>query len=84
MNTESKSPSIEQEEVPAQRIILVELERGSISVSLDGLTFTISGQNVKLERQNPLSLTLDSGDVQYDDNEISIRAEGEAIKLRLD
>ena len=62
----------------------VELERGSVSVSRDGLTFCISGKNVKLHKQSPLSLTFDSGEVQFDDDEIAIRAEGDVIKLHLD
>jgi len=84
MDIENISQSAEPEEAPAQRKIIVELERGSVSVSLDGLTFTISGQNVKSERRNPLSLVVDSGDVQYDDAEISLRAEGESLKLQVD
>jgi len=45
---------------------------------------SISGKNVKLQEQSPLSLTFDSGEVQFDDNEIAVRAEGDAIKLQLD
>jgi hypothetical protein len=73
-----------QEEPPAQRKIVVELERGSVSVSREGLTFCISGKNVKLQRQSPMTLSFDSGEVEFDDGEISVRAEGEAIKLHLD
>ena len=64
--------------------VAVELDRGSISVSRDGLTFSISGKNVRLQRQSPLSLTFDSGEVEFDDGEIAVRAEGDAIKLHLD
>jgi hypothetical protein len=39
---------------------------------------------VKLQRQSPLSLTFDSGQVELDDGEITVRAEGDAIKLHLD
>jgi len=73
-----------QQRVPVQRKVAVELERGSVSVSRDGLTFSISGKNVKLQKQSPLSLTFDCGEVQFDDGEIAVRAEGDAIKLSLD
>jgi hypothetical protein len=85
MATKNKPVKTEPQEEPSvQRKIAVELERGSVSVSRDGLTCSISGKNVKLQRQSPLSLTFDSGEVQFDDNEIAVRAEGEAIKLHLD
>ena len=85
MATKSKPMKTEtQEEPPVKRKMAVELERGSVSVSRDGLTFSISGKNVKLQKQSPLILTFDSGEVQFDDNEIAIRAEGDAIKLQLD
>jgi len=64
--------------------VAVVLERGSISVSRKGLTFCISGKNVKLHRESPLILTFDSGEVAFDDGEITVRAEGEALKMRLD
>jgi hypothetical protein len=83
--TKNKLARIEPQEEPSvQHKIAVELERGSVSVSRDGLTFSISGKNVKLHRQSPLSLTFDSGEVQLDDGEIALRAEGDAIKLQLD
>jgi hypothetical protein len=85
MATKNKPVKTEpQEESSVQRKIAVELERGSVSVSRDGLTFSISGKNVKLHRQSPLSLTFDSGQVELDDGEITVRAEGDAIKLHLD
>ena len=85
MATKNKPAKTEpQEEPPVKRKIAVELERGSVSVSRDGLTFSISGKNVKLQKQSPLTLTFDSGEVQFDDNEIAIRAEGDSIKLQLD
>ncbi len=85
MATKNKPAKAElQEEPPVNRKIAVEMERGSVSVSRDGLTFSISGKNVKLQKQSPLCLTFDSGEVQFDDNEIAIRAEGDAIKLQLD
>ena len=40
-------------EPPAHHKVSVELERGSVSVSRDGLTFSISGKNVRLQRQSP-------------------------------
>jgi hypothetical protein len=70
--------------VSVQRKILVELQRGSVSVSRDGLTLCISGKDVKLHRQSPFTLSFVSGEVQYDDNEIAIRAEGEFVRLQLD
>jgi len=73
-----------QGEPPVQRKVAVELERGSVSVSREGLTFSISGKNVRLQRQSPMSLTFDSGEVEFDDGEIAVRAEGDAIKLHLD
>jgi len=85
MATKPKSAKTEpQEELPLQAKVCVELERGSVSVSRDGLTFCISGKNVKLKRQSPLNLTFDSGEVEFDDGEIAVRAEGDAIKLHLD
>lgn len=85
MGTRTKPTKAEvQEEPPLQRKVCVELERGSVSVSRDGLTFSISGKNVKLQRQSPMSLTFDSGEVEFDDGEIAVRAEGDAIKLHLD
>jgi hypothetical protein len=85
MPTKNKPAKPEyQEEPPVQRKIAVELERESVSVSRDGLTFSISGKNVKLQRQSPMNLTFDSGEVEFDDGEIAVRAEGDAIKLHLD
>jgi hypothetical protein len=85
MPTKTKPVKSEpQEEPTVQRKVAVELERGSVSVSPDGLTFSISGKNVKLQRQSPMSLTFDSGEVEFDDGEIAVRAEGDSIKLHLD
>jgi hypothetical protein len=85
MGTKTKQPKAEPPgEPPLQRKVCVELERGSVSVSRDGLTFCISGKNVKLQRQSPMNLTFDSGEVEFDDGEIAVRAEGDAIKLHLD
>ncbi|MGO9571012.1 MAG: hypothetical protein ACLP5H_26105 [Desulfomonilaceae bacterium] len=85
MATKTKPARIEPQEEPSvQQKIAVELERGSVSVSRDGLTFSISGKNVKLQKQSPLSLTFDSGEVEFDDGEIAVKAEGDAIKLNLD
>ncbi|MGB6064446.1 MAG: hypothetical protein WBG50_06535 [Desulfomonilaceae bacterium] len=85
MATKNKPAKTEpQVELPAQRKICVELQRGSVSVSRDGLTFCISGKDVKLHKQSPLTLSFVSGEVQFDDEEIAIRAEGDFIKLQLD
>ena len=85
MATKAKSVKTEPElDPPMHRKVAVEVERGSVSVSRDGLTFSISGKNVKLQKQSPLSLTFDSGEVEFDDGDIAVRAEGDAIKLQLD
>ncbi len=85
MSTETKPAELEpQDDPPAQRKICVELQRGSVSVSRDGLTFCICGKDVKLHKQSPFTLTFTSGEVQFDDNEIAIRAEGDFIRLELD
>jgi len=85
MATKPKPAKVEPPGEPSlQRKVCVELERGSVSVSRDGLTFCISGKNVKLQRQSPMNLTFDSGEVEFDDGEIAVRAEGDAIKLHLD
>ncbi len=85
MATKAKPIHIEPRvEPPEHQKVAVELDRGNISVSRDGLTFSISGKNVRLQRQSPLSLTFDSGEVEFDDGEIAVRAEGDAIKLHLD
>lgn len=84
MNADSKALTTEQKAASVQRKILVELQRGSVSVSRDGLTFCITGKDVKLHKQSPLTLSFVSGEVQYDDNEIAIRAEGDFIRLQLD
>ena len=85
MGNKNKPAKTEPQEEPSVlRKVAVELERGSVSVSRDGLTFCISGKNVRLQRQSPMSLTFDSGEVAFDDGEIAVRAEGDAIKLHLD
>ncbi len=85
MSAETRPAKTEaQEGLPLKRKIAVEMERGSVSVSRDGLTFCISGKDVKLHKQSPLTLSFVSGEVQYDDNEIAIRAEGDFIRLQLD
>jgi hypothetical protein len=85
MATKAKPVPIEPRMEPlVKRKVAVELDRGSISVSRDGLTFFISGKNVRLQRQSPMSLTFDSGEVEFDDGEIAVRAEGDMIKLHLD
>ncbi|MFH1114165.1 MAG: hypothetical protein V1792_09615 [Pseudomonadota bacterium] len=85
MATKAKPMRTElKEEPPEHPKVAVELERGSVSVSRDGLTFSISGKNVRLQRQSPLVLTFDSGEVEFDDGEIAVKAEGDAIKLNLD
>ena len=85
MGTKTKPAKTEPQEEPSvQRKIAVELERGSVSVSRDGLTFCISGKDVKLHKQSPFTLSFVSGEVQFDDEEIAIRAEGDFIKLQLD
>jgi hypothetical protein len=84
MATENISRSAGQDQIAANGKIVVELEQGSVSVSRDGLTFSVSGKNVRLHSGSPLSLTFDTGEVQFDDDNITVRAEGEAVKLQLD
>ena len=85
MATKAKSvKSAPEVDASVHHKVAVELARGSVSVSRDGLTFSVSGKNVRLQRQSPLILTFDSGEVEFDDGEISVRAEGDAIKLTLD
>ncbi len=85
MGAKTKPAKIEhQHNLPSKQKICVELQRGSVSVSRDGLTFCISGKDVKLHKQSPLALSFTSGEVQFDDEEIAIRAEGDFIKLQLD
>ena len=54
-------------------------ESGSVSVSRDGLTFSISGKNVRLRKQSPLNpVTFDSpAKSSIDDGKIRVRAEGD-------
>jgi hypothetical protein len=84
MDTENLSLKEEAEEIPSHRNIMVELEQGSVSVSRDGLIFSITGKNVKLQSGWPLNLTFAGGEVQFDDDKITVRADGEAVKLQLD
>jgi len=42
-----------QEEPPVQKKVCVELERGSVSVSRDGLTFCISGKKRQVAKAVP-------------------------------
>jgi hypothetical protein len=85
MSTETQLARTEpQVKPPVHWKVAVSMERGSISLSREGLTFCISGKNVKLHRESPLILTFDSGEVEFDDGEIAVRAEGEAIRLHLD
>jgi hypothetical protein len=84
MATKAKPPTGTQEKTSVERHVSLEMERGSVAVSRDGLTFSISGKNVQLRKQSPLNLSFDSGEVEYDDGEIRIKAEGDAITLQLD
>ncbi|AFM28020.1 hypothetical protein [Desulfomonile tiedjei] len=60
MATRAKPVQIEPRVEPVQHKVAVELDRGSVSVSRDGLIFSISGKNVRLQRQSPLSLTFEA------------------------
>jgi hypothetical protein len=84
MATKAKPPTVPSEKTSVERHVSLEMERGSVAVSRNGLTFSISGKNVQLRRQSPLNLSFDSGEVEYDDGEIRIKAEGDAITLQLD
>ncbi len=86
MATKAK-PALPLEEAASaavERHVSLEMERGTVTVSRKGLTFSVSGKNVQLRKQSPLNLSFDSGEVEYDDGEIRVKAEGEAIALQLD
>jgi hypothetical protein len=68
----------------AERHVFLELEKGSVAVSRNGLTFSVSGEKVKLQKQSPLKLSFDTGRVEFDDGDIQVKAEGDAIYLELD
>jgi hypothetical protein len=85
MGTKKKPPVMADEVItPVERHLALEMEKGSVSVSRPGLTFSVSGKRVKLQKQSPLSLSFDSGEVEFDDGELQVKAEGDAIKLQLD
>lgn len=85
MAIKPKQLSAVTEEAPVvERKISLEMENGSVTVSRDGLTFSISGRNVHLQKQSPLNLSFESGEVAYDDGEIRVKAQGDAVKLQLD
>jgi uncharacterized protein involved in outer membrane biogenesis len=69
---------------PIERHVSLEMEKGSVAVSRNGLTFSVSGTNVKLRKQSPLNLSFDTGRVEFDDGAIQVKAEGDAIHLELD
>jgi hypothetical protein len=86
MGTKAK-PALPLEEAASaavERHVSLEMERGSVTVSRKGLTFSITGKNVQLRKQSPLNLSFDSGEVEYDDGEIRVKAEGDTITLQLD
>jgi hypothetical protein len=64
--------------------IAVEMVKGSVSVVRDGLRFSLSGKNLRLRKESPLSLSIESGEVEYDDGALTVKAEGESINLQLD
>ena len=84
MATKAKQPTVSRESTTGERHVALEMERGTVAVTRDGLTFSVSGKNVQLRKQSPLNLSFDSGEVEYDDGEIRVKAEGEAIALQLD
>lgn len=84
MATKAKPPTVVKEKTSVERHVSLEMERGSVAVSRDGLSFSISGKKVQLRRQSPLNLSFDSGKVEYDDGEIQVKAEGDTINLQLD
>jgi hypothetical protein len=85
MATKAKPAAAVEEPASAavERDISLEMERGSVAVTRDGLTLSVSGKNVQLRKQSPLNLSFDSGEVEYDDGKIRVKAEGDAIKLQL-
>ena len=70
MATKAKPPTVVKEPPTVDRHVSLEMERGTVAVSRDVLSFSISGKNVQLRRQSPLNLSFDSGKVEYDDGEI--------------
>jgi hypothetical protein len=88
MATKGKSlvlPGVEAAVItPVERHLALEMEKGSVSVSRPGLTFSVSGKRVKLQKQSPLNLSFESGEVEFDDGELQVKAEGDAITLQLD
>jgi hypothetical protein len=82
-----RKPAAVVEELAAATVeghVSLEMERGSVAVSRDGFTLSVSGNNVRLRKQSPLNLSFDSGEAEYDDGEIRVKAEGDVIKLQLD
>ncbi len=84
MATKAKIPTVPKDETSTERHVSLEMEKGSVTVSRDGLTFSVSGKNVQLRKQSPLNLSFDSGKVEYDDGKIRVKAEGDEVKLQLD
>jgi hypothetical protein len=86
MATKGKSPVAVADEVitPVERHLALEMEKGSVSVSRPGLTFSVSDKRVKLQKQSPLNLSFESGEMEFDDGGLRVKAEGDAIKLQLD
>lgn len=86
MATKAKPAATVEEPAPAtvERHMALEMERGSVSVSRDGLTFSVSGKNVKLRKQSPLNLSFETGRVEFNDGAIRVEAEGDSIHLELD
>jgi hypothetical protein len=86
MATKAKPAAQVEEPAPAtiERHVSLEMERGSVAVSRGGLPPSGSGKNGPLRKQSPPNLSFDSGEVEYDDGEIQVKAEGDAIKLQLD
>jgi hypothetical protein len=85
MATKGKPQIIAEEATtPMERHLALEMEKGSVSVSRPGLTFAVSGKRVKLHKQSPLNLSFESGEMEFDDGELRVKAEGDAITLQLD
>ena len=86
MATKAKptAPLEEMAPAPVERHVSLEMERGRVLVSRVDLHFAITGKNVQLRKQSPLNLSFDSGKVEYDDGEIRVKAEGDALTLQLD
>ncbi len=84
MATKTKPTKVPEVKTSVERHVFLEMERGSVAVSRVDLFLSFAGKKVQMQKQSPLNLSFDSGKVEYDDGEIRVKAEGDALKLHLD